>query len=50
MLVAVAMAGIGLSTDLGALRRTGVRPLVLGGLLSLVVTATSLAVLALTHP
>ena len=43
-LIAVAMAGIGLSTDLPALRRTGPRPLLLGGVLWLVVSATSLGI------
>ncbi|PFG21234.1 YeiH family protein [Serinibacter salmoneus] len=44
-LVAMAMAGIGLSTDVAALRRAGVRPLLLGGALWAVVTLTSLGVL-----
>ncbi|QGN34095.1 YeiH family protein [Microlunatus sp. Gsoil 973] len=43
-LIAVAMAGIGLSTDLPALRRTGPRPLLLGGALWLIVGGTSLGI------
>lgn len=45
-LTTVALAGIGLSTDVAALRRTGPRPLVLGAVLWLVVIATSLLVAA----
>ncbi|ACQ78786.1 conserved hypothetical protein [Beutenbergia cavernae DSM 12333] len=44
-LVTVALAAIGLSTDLAGLRRAGARPLLLGGALSLIVTGTSLAML-----
>jgi len=47
-LVATALAGIGLSTDVAAIRTAGVRPLLLGGILSLLVTGTSLGVMALT--
>jgi len=47
-LVATALAGIGLSTDLGAIRRAGLRPLALGGLLSLLVMGTTLGAMALT--
>lgn len=47
-LIATAMAGIGLSTDVAALRRAGWRPLVLGAILWILVTATALAVIALT--
>lgn len=47
-LVSVALAGIGLSTDIAAIRRAGWRPLLLGGILSTLVAVTSLAVLALT--
>lgn len=43
-LISVAMAGIGLSTDLPALRRTGPRPLLLGGILWVVVSLTSLGI------
>lgn len=45
-LIAIALAGVGLSTDLGAIRRAGWRPLALGGVLWLVVTATTLATMA----
>ncbi|WP_265736881.1 putative sulfate exporter family transporter [Phaeacidiphilus oryzae] len=41
-LITVALAGIGLSTDLAGLRRAGVRPILLGGVLWVVVTATSI--------
>jgi uncharacterized integral membrane protein (TIGR00698 family) len=47
-LVAVALSAIGLSTDVGALRRAGARPLLLGAMLWLTVAATSLALQALT--
>ncbi|PII83326.1 hypothetical protein BMH32_12605 [Leucobacter sp. OLJS4] len=47
-LVATALAGIGLSTDLGAIRRAGLKPLGLGAILSLLVTATTLTTMALT--
>lgn len=47
-LVAVALGGIGLSTDVGAIRRAGWRPLLLGAVLSTLVTLTSLGVLAVT--
>jgi len=47
-LVATALAGIGLSTDLRAIRAAGLRPLVLGGVLSLLVAGTTLGVMALT--
>jgi uncharacterized integral membrane protein (TIGR00698 family) len=47
-LIATALAGIGLSTDLPALRRAGWRPLVLGAILWVLVTATSLAIIAAT--
>ena len=47
-LIATAMAGIGLSTDVAALRRAGWRPLALGAILWILVTATALAVIALT--
>jgi uncharacterized integral membrane protein (TIGR00698 family) len=42
-LIAAALAAIGLSTRLGALRATGVRPLVLGAIVWVTVAATSLA-------
>ncbi|MCM3804995.1 YeiH family protein [Streptomyces sp. DR7-3] len=41
-LITVALSATGLSTDLTALRRTGPRPLILGGCLWVVVSATSL--------
>ncbi|HEU4567194.1 MAG TPA: putative sulfate exporter family transporter [Marmoricola sp.] len=41
-LVTIALTAIGLSTDIAGLRRAGPRPLLLGGLLWLVVSATSL--------
>lgn len=47
-LITVALSAIGLSTDPAALRRTGPAPLLLGGCLWLVVSATSLAVQFLT--
>lgn len=47
-LITVALAGIGLSTDLPALRRTGARPLVLGGILWVTVSVVSLALQAVT--
>ena len=47
-LISVAMAGIGLSTDVAALRRTGPRPLLLGALLWAAVTVTSLGLQAIT--
>lgn len=42
-LIAVALAAIGLSTDLPALRRAGHRPLILGAALWVLVSVTSLA-------
>jgi len=48
LLIAAALAGIGLSTDLVAIRRAGWRPLALGGALSLLVTATAVGAVALT--
>ncbi|BDZ65529.1 YeiH family protein [Agromyces mangrovi Wang et al. 2018] len=47
-LITTAMAAIGLSTDVRALRATGARPLVLGGILSTVVAVTALVVIAVT--
>ncbi|MBL7491732.1 putative sulfate exporter family transporter [Frankia sp. AgB1.9] len=44
VLIAVALAAIGLATDVAALRRTGFRPLLLGLLLWVTVSLTSLAV------
>ncbi|MGW9112127.1 YeiH family protein [Microbacterium sp. NPDC055683] len=47
-LIAAALAGIGLSTDLGAIRRAGWRPLALGGILSVLVAVTTLTAMAAT--
>lgn len=47
-LIAMALAGIGLSTDIPALRRAGWRPLALGAILWMLVTLTSLATIAVT--
>ncbi|HET8602675.1 MAG TPA: putative sulfate exporter family transporter [Marmoricola sp.] len=41
-LITTALAAIGMSTDLAGLRRTGSRPVLLGGMLWLLVTGTSL--------
>ncbi len=46
--IAVALAAIGLSTDVRALRAAGLRPLLLGFVLWLAVTGTSLGLQALT--
>ncbi|WP_067245402.1 YeiH family protein [Microbacterium resistens] len=46
-LIAMALAAIGLSTDVAALRRAGWRPLALGAILWILVTAASLATIAL---
>lgn len=46
-LVTMALAGIGLSTDLDAIRLTGMRPLALGGILSVITAAVTLAMMAL---
>lgn len=47
-LIAMALAGIGLSTDIPALRRAGWRPLALGGMLWVLVTVTALLTIAAT--
>lgn len=47
-LITVALAAIGLSTDLPAMRTAGLRPLLLGGALWLVVTLTALGLQTLT--
>ncbi|GAA3773579.1 YeiH family protein [Microbacterium kribbense] len=47
-LIAVALAAIGLSTDVAGLRRAGWRPLALGAILWILVAATSLGVIWLT--
>lgn len=48
-LIAIALSAIGLSTDLAGLRRTGPRPLILGGILWILVSATSLLLQFVTH-
>jgi uncharacterized membrane protein YadS len=48
-LIATAMAGIGMSTNLRAFRRAGWRPLLLGLLLWILVASTSLATIWLTR-
>lgn len=48
LLITWALAAIGLSTDLGALRRTGWTPLLFGGALWIAVSASSLGIQALT--
>ncbi|KXP14904.1 YeiH family protein [Tsukamurella pseudospumae] len=48
LLITWALAAIGLSTDLSALRRTGWTPLLFGGLLWITVSASSLGIQALT--
>lgn len=45
-LITVALTAIGLSTDLPALRATGLRPLAFGGILWLLVTGTALVIMA----
>ncbi len=47
-LITVALAAVGLSTDVAGLRRAGHRPLVLGGALWIVVSLTSLGLQRLT--
>jgi uncharacterized integral membrane protein (TIGR00698 family) len=47
-LITVALAGVGLGSDLGRMRRTGIRPLVLGALLWLSVASVSLLLQAAT--
>jgi len=48
LLITVALAGVGLSIDVGGLRRTGPRPLALGAALWVTVGATSLLLQSLT--
>jgi uncharacterized integral membrane protein (TIGR00698 family) len=48
-LIVVALAGVGLSSDLRSMRRTGVRPLLLGAFLWVSVACVSLLLQALTH-
>jgi len=45
-LITVALSAIGMSTDVAAVRRAGARPLLLGGVLWIVVAATSLLLLS----
>ncbi|TPW78206.1 putative sulfate exporter family transporter [Schumannella soli] len=47
-LIAMTLSAIGLSTDIAAIRRSGWRPLVLGGALWALVTLTSLGIMWLT--
>ncbi|MGB4779035.1 YeiH family protein [Microbacterium sp.] len=47
-LVATALAGIGLSTDIRAIRAAGLKPLALGGVLSALVALTALSAMFLT--
>jgi uncharacterized integral membrane protein (TIGR00698 family) len=47
-LITVALAGVGLRSDLGRMRRTGIRPLALGALLWVGVAAVSLGLQAAT--
>lgn len=47
-LIATALAAIGMSTDVQALRRSGWRPLLLGGILWILVTVTTLATMGVT--
>ncbi|MDI6023429.1 putative sulfate exporter family transporter [Leucobacter sp. UT-8R-CII-1-4] len=47
-LVAMALAGIGLSTDLGAIRSAGLKPLMLGGILSVLVALTTIGTMFAT--
>lgn len=48
-LISIALAAIGLSTDVAGFRRTGHRPLLLGGILWVLVSTTSLFLQYLTH-
>lgn len=48
-LISIALAAIGLSTDIAGFRSTGPRPLLLGGVLWILVSATSLLLQFLTH-
>ena len=50
LLVLVALAGVGLGTRLSAMRRTGIRPFVVGLLTALAVSATSLLLIRLIGP
>ena len=46
--MATALAGVGLSTNIAAIRTAGLRPLALGGILSLIVTGTTLGMMFAT--
>ena len=48
-LIAIALSAIGLSTDISTFRRTGPRPLLLGGILWVLVSMTSLGLQILTR-
>lgn len=48
-LIAIALAAIGLSTDVAGFKRTGHRPLLLGGILWILVSTTSLLLQYLSH-
>jgi uncharacterized membrane protein YadS len=48
-LISMALAAIGLSTDIAGFRRTGPRPLLLGGILWVLVSATSLLLQFVSH-
>lgn len=48
-LISMALAAIGLSTDIAGFRRTGPRPLLLGGILWVLVSVTSLLLQFLSH-
>ncbi len=45
--ISIAMAAIGLSTDVAGFRKAGLRPLMLGGLLWIIVTATAIGAIFL---
>jgi len=47
-LITVALAGVGLAADLGGMRRTGPRPLLLGAVLWVLVASVSVGLQALT--
>jgi uncharacterized membrane protein YadS len=47
-MISIALSAIGLSTDVGAFRRTGPRPLLLGALLWITVALSSLGIQWLT--
>jgi len=47
-LITVALAGVGLSSDLGRMRETGIRPLLLGAILWVSVASVSLLLQAVT--